>query len=366
MIPGKAALRRALLAWYDAEKRALPWRETRDPYAIFVSELMLQQTRVETVIPYFARFMQRFPTFEGLAAADVDDVLSTWSGLGYYRRARNMHLCAKEVVARHAGAFPRTRAEAERLPGIGPYTAGAVLSIAFDRPEALVDGNVARVLSRVFAIDAPLASRESNTTLWETARALCEGDRPGDFNQALMELGATVCAPRSPRCGACPLAKACRARAEGREAELPKVTPKRKVPEVTCTSVVVVHRGKVLMGKRPEQGLFAGLWEPPVREGTPDDVLAAHRRDGMILEGPRAAGRVTHVLTHKRLLIDVIVASVPEVPSRLTGYDALAFVDADAPGRSALSTLARKIVARGLSSGTPDAAPPRSRGRKAR
>ncbi|HUR26931.1 MAG TPA: A/G-specific adenine glycosylase, partial [Planctomycetota bacterium] len=205
-----SALRKSLASWYLAQRRDLPWRRTQDPYAIWISEAMLQQTRVETVIGYWARFLARFPDIASLARAREEDVLAAWSGLGYYRRAKSLCEAARAIVAEHGGRFPRSRESVLALPGVGPYTAGAVLSIAFDQREAIVDGNVARVFSRVFALEDVLGSASSQEKLWDLARELLPPTRgAGDWNQALMELGATVCTARDPLCGTCPIARHC-------------------------------------------------------------------------------------------------------------------------------------------------------------
>ena len=256
----------ALGAWFDRVARDLPWRRTRDPYAIWLSEVMLQQTRVETVIPYYERFLARYPTVADLAGATLDQVLSLWSGLGYYRRARVLHLAAREVTERYGGAFPAEAAGLRDLPGVGAYTAGAIASIAFDRREALVDGNVARVLARLEGIDDDIKSAAGARRLWAAAARLVPAERPGRFNQALMELGATVCTPRSPRCDACPVDGACAARAAGREEELPVISPKREAPSVAMVAAVVRAGRRVLLARRAEGGLFGGLWEPPMVE----------------------------------------------------------------------------------------------------
>ena len=214
----------ALGAWYDRAARDLPWRRTRDPWAILLSEVMLQQTRVDVVVPYWTRMLERFPAPRDMAEAPIDDVLSRWSGLGYYRRARNLWLCAREVVERFDGRLPDDVEGLRSLPGIGAYTAGAVASIAFDRQAPLVDGNVARVLARHAGIDDDPRSAVGQRRLWAEAAALVPAERPGRFNQALMELGATICTPRSPACAICPLERDCVARREGRVDELPVVT----------------------------------------------------------------------------------------------------------------------------------------------
>src|SRR5512134_738690 len=217
----RGAVRRALLAWYRRERRDLPWRRTRDPWAIWVSETMLQQTRVETVIPYYERFMQRFPNVAALADADTDELMSHWAGLGYYSRARNLKAAASQVVREHGGRVPGDVEALRALPGVGRYTAGALASIAFDRPAPIVDGNVARVLARLLDLDLDVRSPAGQRRLWAEAEALANGPSPGDLNQALMELGALVCTPRTPRCADCPVRRRCRGRAAGRAEALP-------------------------------------------------------------------------------------------------------------------------------------------------
>lgn len=260
------AVRRLLLAFYDARARDLPWRRDTDPYRVWVSEVMLQQTRVETVVPYYERWLERFPTLDALAEAPIDDVLHAWAGLGYYRRAHNLHRAARAVRERHHGELPEDPDALRDLPGIGDYTAGAIASIAFGRPEPAVDGNVRRVLSRLHDLPGPGAAE-----LRRLAAALVPEDRPGDFNQALMEFGATVCTPRAPRCEACPLAEHCRARAAGTQLERPLPKRSKPLPEDDVgTAVVVAPDGALLLVRRPDEGLLAGLWEFPgaaVEEG---------------------------------------------------------------------------------------------------
>lgn len=362
----------ALGAWFDREARDLPWRRTRDPYAIWLSEVMLQQTRVETVIPYYERFLARYPTVADLAAAELDQVLSLWSGLGYYRRARGLHLAAREVTVRHGGAFPREAAGLRALPGIGAYTAGAIASIAFDRREPIVDGNVARVLARLEGIDDDIRGGAGARRLWAAAARLVPADRPGQFNQALMELGATVCTPRSPRCGACPVDGACVARAEGREEELPVISPKRDAPSVSMVAAVVRAGRRVLLARRAEGGLFGGLWEPPMVEApslaAALPLLAAVGVAGGAGEGAtrlpgaiparraatdaesfslREVGRVRHILTHRRLEVTVARAEVPAPWRRRAKladpYEKAEWLDPDEVDLG-ISKLARKIL----------------------
>jgi A/G-specific adenine glycosylase len=351
----------ALGAWFDGAARDLPWRRTRDPYAIWLSEVMLQQTRVETVIPYYERFLGRFPTVRELAAADVDEVLSLWSGLGYYRRARVLHLAAREVTERYGGAFPADAAGLRGLPGVGAYTAGAIASIAFERREPLVDGNVARVLARLEGIEDDIRSAEGMRRLWEAAARLVPPDRPGRFNQALMELGATVCTPRSPRCGACPVDGLCAARAQGREEELPIVAPKRDVPAVSLVAAVVRAGRRVLLARRGEGGLFGGLWEPPMVEAASlADARALLARSGVRPDADlREIARVRHILTHRRLQVIVARAEVPAAwrcRAKLAGpYEKAAWLDPTAL-EVGISKLARKILSAASRSGEAAAA----------
>lgn len=256
-----------LLDWYRAHKRDLPWRRSRNPYHIWISEVMLQQTRVETVIPYFHRFVERFPTVEALADAPEEDVLKAWEGLGYYSRARNLHAAVREVKEQYGGQVPDTKEDFSSLKGVGPYTAGAVLSIAYNKPEPAVDGNVMRVLSRYFLLRDDVAKPATRVRLERLAKELIPQGAAGDFNQALMELGATVCTPKSPRCPACPVKEHCAGMLEGVADELP-VKTKAKPPRPETRAVALIEgtgalAGKVLVRRRPSEGLLAGLWELP-------------------------------------------------------------------------------------------------------
>lgn len=262
-----------LLDWFDATKRDMPWRRTRDPYGIWISEVMLQQTQVDTVRSYWERFMRRFPTVTALAEAPVDDLLKAWEGLGYYSRARNLQAAARQIVERHGGSLPSEPGELARLTGIGPYTAGAVASIAFGRPEPAVDGNVVRVFSRLFWLDDDAARPAGRARLEGIARSLLAAppaaDRPGDFNQALMELGATVCTPRAPDCAVCPVRERCLAHATGDPEARPLRRSKPKVPYAEIAVGVCAHQGRVLVARRPTRGLLAGFL------AFPSDRLAA-------------------------------------------------------------------------------------------
>ncbi len=307
-----------LLAWYARRRRELPWRGAADPYAVWISEIMLQQTRVETVIPYYARWMARFPTVESLAVAPMDEVLRLWAGLGYYTRARNLAAAAQAIVAQHDGVFPSTPERVRALPGVGAYTAGAILSIAFGQAAPLVDGNVARVLSRLFLVEALASTGPGKARLWQLAQQLVEGldadEAPGDFNQALMELGATVCLPSKPRCGECPLAARCGALRTQRTSELPRRAPTRTIPTVSWVAVRIERGAALLLVRRPLSGLWGGLWEFPSGEAGEGEILVEaaariiHERTGLVPRGIEPITTFDHVLSHVRLRIHVFAA----------------------------------------------------------
>lgn len=353
--PNSAAVRRALLAWYRAKRRDLPWRRTRDPYAIWVAETMLQQTRVETVVPYYERFLDRFPSVEALATADRDAVLGLWAGLGYYSRARNLQAAAREVWTRHAGRLPDCVSELQTLPGVGRYTAGAVASIAFDRPAPVVDGNVARVLCRLLRIEKPLESAPVRARLWEEAERFVRGRHPGDWNQALMELGARVCTPRAPRCPTCPVRAHCRAHAAGEAEALPRRAPKRPPRAARAVAALVQRRGRALAVRRPPSGLLGGLWELPGGEldrgERPEEALARALRERVGIEAERceAAGVVDHAFSHRRLELHVFRVDRPRGRVRLSGYDAHRWLAPGSLGTLPLGTVTRKALAAALS-----------------
>jgi len=292
-----------LLGWYDRHARQLPWRESPDPYRVWVSEIMLQQTRVDTVIPYFERWLRLFPDVRTLAAAPSESVLKAWEGLGYYRRARNMHLAAQRIVEQYDGEFPADIDALRKLPGVGEYTAGAIASIAFGARVPAVDGNVRRVLCRLFDLPDP-----GMAELRSLATSLVPEDRPGDFNQAMMELGATVCTPRGPRCAACPVAPACLARARGTQAERPGAAARAAIPEfdVAC-AILLAGNDTVLLVRRPEDGLLGGLWAFPETtiEGDEPATAAAIRLAEAMVDasvhptGVETKGVVRHAFTHR-------------------------------------------------------------------
>ena len=350
--PSIRRIRAPLLRWYDANRRDLPWRRTRDPYAIWISEAMLQQTRVETVIPYWERFLERFPDVASLARAEQDEINAVWTGLGYYSRARNLKAAAESIVADHGGRLPDTADGLRSLAGIGRYTAGAVASIAFDREEPLVDGNVVRVFARLEAIHEDSQDRRVVEALWTLADELVRGARPGDLNQALMELGATVCTPKRPACLACPVRKHCRAHATGVAEELPRKAKRTQVRALRAVAVAIDRGGQLLAVRRPETGLMAGLWELPggLLEASDEakDQAARIVREAVGLDVRELvhAGRVEHLFTHRRLGLEVFHAkALPGQRVRIAEYTAHRWLAADALLALAHAGSTRKALA---------------------
>lgn len=355
-LPEAAGLVAALVPWYHRHRRDLPWRAQVDPYRVLLSELMLQQTRVDTVIPYFERFVSRWPDLAALAAAEESEVLREWSGLGYYSRARNLLRCARAVAE---GGLPRSVSELRALPGIGPYTAGAVASIAYGVRAPLVDGNVERVLCRLDArTDDPRGA--GRKPLWARATELHEvADEhvhPGDLNQALMELGATVCTPRAPSCGRCPVAAACRARKQGDPLAYPRRAPRKRPTPVRGVAGLLRIDGALVLGRRPP-GLLGGLWEPVGTEhpdGVDPEVAlveAFAARAGLEIELVSQLGVVVHTFTHRKLtaiVYEVRGRGVPEVGEYYTEVRLV-----QDPGSVPLSTLARRMLATGPQLGLP-------------
>ena len=299
--PTVAQIVPALLEWYGRAARDLPWRHTRDPYAIWVSEIMLQQTRVEAVKPYYHRFLERLPTLQDLAACPEEELLKLWEGLGYYSRVRNMQKAARTVVENFGGQMPATPKELKTLPGIGDYTAGSVASIAFGYPSACVDGNVLRVFARLRADETDISLPRVKQALGEEISREMPAD-PGAFNQSLMELGATVCLPGGqPLCGQCPVAHLCRAHAQGRETDLPAKAAKAAPKQVPLTVLVLTSpEGSIALRKRTA-GVLKGMWELPnlPREEAADPLQAAEKL-GVKAENPRSLGRAKHIFTHLR------------------------------------------------------------------
>ncbi len=314
--PAIRASRKKLLTWYDKNKRDLPWRRTSDPYSVLVSEIMLQQTRVDTVIPYYHNFLQRFPNAQALAKADTERVLESWSGLGYYSRARNLQKAARSVVCDHAGEFPQSSEDLQKLPGVGPYTAGAVASIAFDRPEPIVDGNVARVFCRLFGIREDFRSASANAKLWDFAAQFAQGIRPGDLNQALMELGALICTPKSPACPSCPLRGRCDAFSVGDAESLPIKAKKKPSPKISAVGVLAFKDERALFVQRGAHELLGGMWElpgGPLEKG--ESKVAGAKRVlgetlGLELRDAHHLGEVHHVFSHRELFLQVVKGTV--------------------------------------------------------
>jgi A/G-specific adenine glycosylase len=344
---------RALLAWYDRHRRALPWRavpgERPDPYRVWLSEIMLQQTTVRAVAPYFQRFVRRWPNVRALAAATLDDVLKLWAGLGYYARARRLHACAKTVVEQRNGLFPQTEAELAKLPGVGTYTAAAIAAIAFDTHTIAMDGNAERVLARLFALEAELPGAKAQ--LRELARSLLPAMRSGDFAQALMDLGATVCTPKSPACFLCPWMQNCLARRRGDPQAFPRKPPKRTGDLRRGAAFVLLRAdGAILLRTRPEEGLLGGMTEVPTSDWTTDFPIA-----NAVAHAPRLARRkpkwhrlpgvVTHTFTHFPLELTVYTASVNAQTRAPAGTRWVAISDLMG---EALPTAMRKVVAHAL------------------
>ena len=330
---------RMILLWYQKNKRDLPWRHTHDPYAVLVSEMMLQQTTVDTVLRYYDAFMARFPDAAVLAAADESDVLHAWQGLGYYRRARNLHRAAKMIA--QDGAFPDTYDAVRALPGVGPYIAGAVMSIAYDAPYPAVDGNVQRVIARIFGLHGDVTRPAVRRDIEARVKAMMPPGHAGDFTQALMELGALVCRPKAPDCPACPVRDACAARRDGNAEMLPVKAEKRRPVVVPLWAVVVVSPGAVLMEYRGESGLLARMWGVPLLERTGDTPPDVHVCDllGIDAGRGRVIGRVTHVFTHRRWDMDVVVYTLDDAPDTPLSWAAW-----DKLGELAIPTAFKKVL----------------------
>jgi A/G-specific adenine glycosylase len=301
------AARRGLLAWFRRHRRDLPWRRTRDPYAIWVSEVMLQQTTVKVVTPYYEAFLARFPTAADLAAAPEEEVLAAWSGLGYYHRARNLQRGARHLIQHHAGSFPRTLEAALAVPGVGLYTGSAVLSIAYGVPLPVVDGNVRRVLARTLALRGPAWLKDG--PFYDQAEQVLDHTSPGDWNQALMELGATVCTPRKPACPACPLRSSCAARALGIQEELPEGKARKAPVAVTVAAALVERDGRILLVRRGEGRLMGRFWEVPQTSlsgrGRPDLVRELREAHGLEVSPGALVGQARHAITFRRIRVDV-------------------------------------------------------------
>ena len=340
-----------LLAWYDRHRRVLPWRarhgEMPDPYRVWLSEIMLQQTMVKTVAPYYAKFLARWPTVEALAAASLDDVLRTWAGLGYYARARNLHACAKAVVERNGGIFPADLEALRTLPGVGDYTAAAVAAICFDAPAVPVDGNVERVVTRLFAIEDELPAAKPE--IKRLAASLLPPRRSGDFAQALMDLGATICSPKRPACALCPWIESCFAFERGDQETFPRKAPKREGKSRRGAAFVVVRAdGRVLLRTRPDKGLLGAMTEVPGSAWSHDFDIGQALRSAPRFKGAkwrRLSGVVRHVFTHFPLELTVFTSQVARATPAPKGARWVK-ID-DLPGE-ALPNVMRKVLAHAL------------------
>ncbi|WP_165064974.1 A/G-specific adenine glycosylase [Paludisphaera rhizosphaerae] len=355
-----ASVRSRLLAWFEEEKRDLPWRADRDPYRILVSEMMLVQTTVAAVVPFFQRFLREFPDVQALARADEERVLKAWEGLGYYRRARQLHAAAKAVVELHGGRIPDDPTAVRALPGVGRYMAGAILSQAFDRPEPIVEANSRRVLARLLAWNEDVGTAASQERLWDAAARLVPPSGAGEFNQAMMELGALICTPRSPRCMFCPVSQLCEGRRLGIQEQLPKATAKAPPTAVVEACAVVADGPRVLVVRRAGPGLWAGFWEFPTihREG-PDP---ASRSFGMPVELADGVERLTGVrvqvgdlvkslnygVTRYRVRLDAFAGRRAKGKSEVApgpGMSEVSWVKADSLHALTFSAASRRLIA---------------------
>ena len=342
----------SLLTWYDREAADLPWRRRRDPYAIWLAEIMLQQTQVETVIPYYERFLRQCPDLPALAAAELDEVLKLWEGLGYYSRARNLHRTARILVAQHNACFPRTAGELQQLPGIGRYTAGAIASIAFDEPSPVLDGNVMRVFARLLDLDEDITRAATQRRLWALAQQWLPQVRPGTWNQALMELGRRICRPRQPDCPRCPLQSQCLARARGSQAQRPRRPPRADRPHYDVVVALLRNaQDELLLQRRPPEGLLGGLWTFPGGRVTAADASlpdALHRllRATLALEVQRGAALapVQQGFTHFRITLHAWECELLSGPAA-TQLPELAWARPEALARYSFGRAERALIA---------------------
>ena len=342
--------RTRLMDWYTRHGRSLPWRETDDPYRIWVSEVMAQQTRIQTVIPYYQRFLEKFPDIESLARSDLQTVLKLWEGLGYYGRARNFHAAAKAVADKFNGRVPDDPDAFKRLKGVGDYICAAVTSIAFGRPLAVVDGNVKRVLARIFEIDAPVNVPSSYKRFGTLAGELLDTAHPGRFNQAMMELGALVCRPRNPPCEACPVQTFCRAFKSGRVEGLPKRTPRTRTPEYHIAVGVVRKNGRMLITRRRNDGLLGGLWEFPggkVKPGeTAEDACIREiaEETGLVVRVETHLTHVRHAYTHFKIRMDVFICRYESGRVALSGPEDSRWIRPEGTDRYPFPGANRKFI----------------------
>jgi len=327
------SLAEPLLNWYKDNARRLPWRDHLDPYVTWISEIMLQQTRVETVIPYFNRWMKRFPTLKSVAKASQQEVLAIWEGLGYYSRARNLHRAAQIVVEEFGGELPQNVKRLRDLPGIGRYTAGAIASIAFGMDEPTLDGNIRRVLARVSNLRIPARSHEGEKRLWEMGAAHLPAGQAAEYNQALMDLGAVICTPRHPQCAQCPLNDICTAFAYSMQTELPVKLAKSPIPHHIVTAAIIQQDGQVLIAQRPAQGLLGGMWEFPGGKVKPGEALeTCIKREileelGIGIEVAEAFGVYQHAYTHLRITLHAFLCGLNGGEPRNLFHPTIAWID---------------------------------------
>lgn len=341
-----------LLHWYDRAAADLPWRRTKDPYQVWLSEIMLQQTQVNTVIPYFERFLAAFPTVWALAEAPLDDVLKLWEGLGYYSRARNLHRAAQMVAFDLDGVFPQTVDGLQKIPGVGRYTAGAIASIAFNQAAPVLDGNVIRVFARLADLEADVTQSETRARLWQIAERLVPAERPGDYNQALMELGRTVCKPRNPLCGECPVQAHCRAFAQGTQDERPVKTARAATPHYDVAAGVIWNdEGKLLIAQRPLDGLLGGLWEfPGGKQEVGETLSECLQREleeelAIRVEVGDLFTVVRHGFTHFKITLHAFTCRYLGGPPQAIGVRDFAWVTPDALTQYSFGKADREVIA---------------------
>ena len=345
------AISEQILTWYARHKRDLPWRNTRNPYFVWVSEVMLQQTQVDIVIPYYHRFLKQFPTVEALAKASLQDVLKAWENMGYYARARHLHAAAQEIVKRTGGVVPNTWDELISLPGIGTYTAAAILSFAFGKRFPTVDGNAQRVLCRLYAIQGPIDQSSTQREIHDLAAQIIPSEDPSNFNHGIMELGATMCKPRNPQCHICPVGDLCLAFQKGLQEVLPVMKKRKPLPHKEITAAVIRdNRGRLLIVQRPNQGLLGGLWKFPGGMRETDETLQQGLRRqvreelGVGIKVREALASVDHAYTHFRITLHAFQCARQNGKPRAIGCDKYQWVKIDSLGDFPFSRADRKVI----------------------
>ncbi len=346
----KKHIQKQIISWYKKNKREMPWRNTKDPYRIWISETMLQQTQVHTVMPYYQRFVSEFPSVDMLAKARIDQVMKSWEGLGYYGRARNLHKAAQEIMSRFGGRIPDHEKDLLSLPGIGRYTVGAILSIAFEKSVPVLDGNIIRLLSRIFHVTDPVDHVKTKNLLWSLSEQIIPKNRIRDFNQGLMELGAIICKLKNPLCVDCPLSKVCEANRLSIQTELPVRSPKKKIPHYDVTAGIIWKKGKFLITLRPSKGLLGGLWEFPggkqkAGESLEDCLKREIREELNIdIEVKNLLVSVKHAYTHFRITLHVFDCRYIGGKIRLNGCEAYRWIGPDELDHFALPGADRKVI----------------------